>query len=51
MSKRKSNIFGGKCFTITGKLSVTRKEFEDLIIEYGGEIAKTLTSKVTHLIR
>ena len=49
--KRKPNSLEGYCFTITGKLSMTRKDFEDLIISNGGEISKTITSKCTHLIR
>jgi NAD-dependent DNA ligase len=40
----------GYCFTITGTLSVSRQEFETLIQQNGGEIAKSVTKKCTHLI-
>lgn len=41
----------GYCFAITGTLSIGRKEFEQLIQENGGTVAKTVTNKCTHLIR
>jgi NAD-dependent DNA ligase len=40
----------GYCFAITGALSVSRQEFETLIQHNGGEIAKSVTKKCTHLV-
>jgi NAD-dependent DNA ligase len=56
MSKRKGSPAGGdsldgSCFALTGTFSVSRQEFEQLILENGGEVAKSVTKKCTHLVR
>jgi NAD-dependent DNA ligase len=54
MSKKGSRSLAkpldGYCFAITGALSVSRQEFETLIQNNGGEIAKSVTKKCTHLV-
>jgi BRCT domain type II-containing protein len=47
----KMSALAGLCFAITGTLSVGRSEFEDLITSNGGEVAKSVTKKCTHLVR
>jgi NAD-dependent DNA ligase len=54
MAKRKSTEdvgLEGCCFALTGTFSVSRQEFEELILQNGGEIAKSVTKKCTHLVR
>mmetsp|Transcript_58822 Transcript_58822/g.129242 ORF Transcript_58822/g.129242 Transcript_58822/m.129242 type:complete len:556 (+) Transcript_58822:111-1778(+) len=43
-------IFKGQTFAISGKLSQPRKEYEELIRKYGGEVANSVTAAVTFLI-
>jgi NAD-dependent DNA ligase len=45
------SALSGLCFAITGTLSVGRADFEELITSNGGEVAKSVTKKCTHLIR
>ena len=40
----------GLVFAISGKLSIPRKEFEEFIISNGGQVSKTVTNRVTHLV-
>jgi NAD-dependent DNA ligase len=47
----KMSALSGLCFAITGTLSVGRADFEELITSNGGEVAKSVTKKCTHLIR
>jgi len=43
-------IFKGQVFAISGKLSQPRKDHEELIRKYGGEVANSVTAAVTYLI-
>jgi len=43
-------IFKGQVFAISGKLSLPRKDHEELIRKYGGEVASSVTAAVTYLI-
>lgn len=47
---KKENILQGKSFLITGKLSRPRKEVEDLIISYGGNILSSVSKNLNYLI-
>jgi hypothetical protein len=40
----------GKCFAISGTLSVTRADFEKFITSNGGTIAKSVNKSCTHLV-
>eukprot|EP00515_Schizochytrium_aggregatum_P014590 CAMPEP_0202091122 /NCGR_PEP_ID=MMETSP0964-20121228/45193_1 /ASSEMBLY_ACC=CAM_ASM_000500 /TAXON_ID=4773 /ORGANISM="Schizochytrium aggregatum, Strain ATCC28209" /LENGTH=57 /DNA_ID=CAMNT_0048659301 /DNA_START=20 /DNA_END=190 /DNA_ORIENTATION=+ len=40
----------GMTFTVTGTLSVRRADFEALLREHGGGVAKSVTKAVTHLV-
>jgi len=48
--KRKASPLSGMCFCITGTLSVSRAEFEKLLLENGATTAKTVTAACTHLV-
>jgi NAD-dependent DNA ligase len=38
-------------YTQLGSLSVVRSEFENLIKNHGGSVAKSVTKSCTHLVR
>lgn len=46
----KNNSLSGKTFCITGKLSVSRQEAEQAVVDAGGKVSSSVTSKVNYLV-
>jgi hypothetical protein len=50
-SSKSSGRLDGLVFALTGKLSVSRKDMESLLLENGARVSKSITNDVTHLVR
>lgn len=51
VDERKAKRFAGKTFVLTGTLSsMTRKEAEDKIVEYGGKVSSSVSKKTSYVV-